>query len=291
MDFANNESVQDFYNSRHNLSYLDKWPEWKMERVCEIISSLDLPEVGEALDFGCGSGAFASLLKRALPKWAIHGCDVSNIAIEKAQDKYKDVTFFVYKGTLPSFDFIFTHHVLEHIELKTAKQFKSKYMLHILPCGNVGSWDTHICNLHKHGWKENGCVYFEEKEHLRRFTTEGVCSWFCDYYLEKEWYANQYFGAIELLFECHPKIIIQIYNPLNGKDLKSKLELTYHLLRFLFLFSLIIPNILSTPILKHFSKYVRRYFRRNAEKEWQRNNKNINGSEMYLYFKLRNSNL
>lgn len=78
-------SSRAFYESRYESNYMDSWPDWKKERIKELIKSFNLPSSGSALDFGCGTGVLTRVLKDTLPSWDIWGTDVSETAIEKAR--------------------------------------------------------------------------------------------------------------------------------------------------------------------------------------------------------------
>lgn len=72
---------------------------------------------GRALDAGCGSGHLLSRLAGA--GWEVHGCDVSRLALERANEFVEEAT--LHHGRLPeielpgsSFDLVTMMHVLEH---------------------------------------------------------------------------------------------------------------------------------------------------------------------------------
>ena len=107
-----------YYEKRYAQGYMEKFPVEMKRKIFEIIHDLKLPENGEALDFGCGNGRLTEVIKQVLPKWQVYGTDVSNVAIEKAEKSYPNCTFFVTgdkEFADKKFDFIFTHHVLEHV--------------------------------------------------------------------------------------------------------------------------------------------------------------------------------
>ena len=43
----------EFYEESYKKGYMDEWPSKKKQRLIEIIEGLQLPEKGDALDFGC----------------------------------------------------------------------------------------------------------------------------------------------------------------------------------------------------------------------------------------------
>src|SRR5262245_15363783 len=201
-----------FYQERYARGYMDEWPIEKRRRVFEVIRSLELPDEGEAIDFGCGNGVGTDVIKQALPpRWKVYGTDISDIAIENAKKRYPECIFFVTDNTEfrgQKFDFLFTHHVLEHVynlpqifDEINDRMKDTATMLHILPCGNEGSFEQTICLLRKDGVDvhlENR-FFFEDEGHLRRLTTNQL-SKLCgkkDFALAKEYYSNQYYGAID----------------------------------------------------------------------------------------------
>lgn len=200
-----------FYQERYGQGYMDEWPIEKRRRVSEVIRSLNLPDAGEALDFGCGTGVFTNVIKQTLPAgWKVYGTDISDIAIVNAKKRYPECAFFVADDEefmRKKFYFLFTHHVLEHVynlvqileEINV--RLKSKSMaLHILPCGNGNSFEHNISLLRKEGisLQLEGRFFFEDEGHVRRLTTEQLAK-LCagkGFTLFKEYYSNQYWGAI-----------------------------------------------------------------------------------------------
>ncbi len=293
-----------FYNDRYAKGYMEQWPADKKLRVFEVIKSISLPSKGEALDFGCGNGVFTALLKDALPGWKIYGCDISDEAIRNARDKNLDCKFFVnddplFKGR--KFDFIFSHHVLEHVSdiEETARQMNERVagggsMLHIFPCGNEGSFEWGICQLRKDGIsKERGSrFFFEDEGHLRRMNTDSCASLFkkFGFILRQEFYTNQYDGALNWITRSNPLVTLTMFNPLGGKNIKAKLRLSLFLLAFLSISALRLPHVISErfylplKILFWPSKQIDQYLIQRSNKEWERKKSQRNGSEMYLYF-------
>jgi len=297
--------------------YMSEWGDDKKKRIYELIKSLPLPESGDVIDFGCGAGVFTEVIRQALPNYNIYGTDFTQLAINKAKARYKNCTFIYSTDTrLKSmkFDFLFTHHVLEHVydlepvakEMIQLLKNKSS-MLHILPCGNVGSLEYNICSLHKNGIireKENA-FFFEDEGHVRRLTTMQVSELFSkyDFTLIKEYYSEQKYGAIKWITESNPLLIIKMLNPIYGKDIKSKTKL---FALFILLFSLAMarmPLILMNRIKKKrhesykqkflyaaclpfypLSNLVDNYLKSKAIEEWEKSNREPNGSEMYLFY-------
>src|SRR5690606_8008595 len=92
----------------------------------------------------------------ALPGWEICGTDLSDVAISIGRQRHKDISFFLFddlKEAGETFDFIFTHHVLEHVDdLDTVLDLIGRYLkpggsiLHVLPCGNAGSFEHNLAS-------------------------------------------------------------------------------------------------------------------------------------------------
>ena len=172
----------EFYEESYKRGYMDEWPLKKKQRVIEIIRGLQLPEKGDALDFGCGNGILTEIVRQVLPAWNVYGTDISITAIEHAKARYPDCCFFHLEDNHckdKKFDFLFTNHVLEHVyslqeTLKKIVDFlkPTSFMLHLLPCGNKGSFEYRICLLNREGInrKMGNRFFFEDHSHLRRLT-------------------------------------------------------------------------------------------------------------------------
>ena len=308
-----------FYQKRYAHGYMDEWPIKKKCRIFEVIRSYELPDTGEALDFGCGNGVFTDVIRQALPSgWKVYGTDISEIAIENAKKRYPECVFFVpddREFISKRFDFLFTHHVLEHVynlsqvlnEINDRMKYKST-ALHILPCGNEGSFEHSICLLRKDGINlqlENR-FFFEDEGHVRRLTTEDL-SKLCrekGFILNKEYYSNQYFGAINWITKSGPRFVRLVTDKYYAVDEKAKGKLTKLRYKLLFLLILRYPaTFVESRVRKRsikksdyiflipglflyvFTKPMDNYLNRKALKEWNKRKTERNGSEMYLFFK------
>lgn len=312
------EEAIDFYENRYEKGYMDEWPVEKKQRVFEILRSLPLPETGKALDYGCGNGVFTDLLKQALPKWEIFGSDISQNAINNAKVRFPECTFFVSDNDKKSemkFDFLFSHHVLEHVfDIEKAMDEINDYLkpqahlMHILPCGNEGSLEYNLCKLRTDGFNtamENR-FFFEDEGHVRRLTTEKITALVekHGFSLEKDFYSNQYHGAIKWISQSPVAFIRDFADPAKGVDAAAsttlhKLRKKFLLLSYLQLphalyadvksiknkkakhyavqLAYLIPSLLSYPIHKRINA--------RAREEWEINKQAKNGSEMYVFFK------
>ena len=84
----------EFYKERYEKGYIDEWPIEKKRKIFEVIQELQLPAIGEALDFGCGNGVLTEIIRQALPSWAIYGTDIIKKAVKNATIRYPNCTFF-----------------------------------------------------------------------------------------------------------------------------------------------------------------------------------------------------
>ena len=97
-DLYKEEEKEKFYDGRYakkgSFAYMDDWHEEKKQRIVNLIKELDLPERGDALDFGCGTGVLTEVIREALPNYQVYGMDLSHAAIDKAKERYKKCHFF-----------------------------------------------------------------------------------------------------------------------------------------------------------------------------------------------------
>lgn len=157
MNLTNENDAVNFYDDRYSKGYMDEWPAEKKQRVLDLVRGLNLPERGDAVDFGCGNGEFTGVLKRALPGWNVYGIDITSVAIDNAQKRHPDCLFYMLPMN-KKFDFLFSHHVLEHVDDidKTWHEIdrylkKEASSLHVLPCGNQESFEYNLCLLRNDG--------------------------------------------------------------------------------------------------------------------------------------------
>lgn len=306
-----------FYDDRYSQGYMDDWGFRKKQRIFEIIRELSLPDIGCALDFGCGNGVWAGIIKKALPSWEVFGTDISSKAISIAKGRHPHLHFFELsneRGFNGKFDFLFSHHVLEHVfdineTFDTINRLlkKSASMLHILPCGNTGSLEHKIALLAKNGIdKRNGRFFYEEPGHLRRLDTEqmNLLANRHGFHLCKAYYGYHYWETIEGTVGSSPKFTLEITSHKMAKDEQSKTELKrlrnmllpISILRFpavvfearkhwRFMGSRRLLENLILGILYPFSFPLNFYVKGRAEQEWNLRKNQENGSEMYLFYK------
>ena len=228
-----------FYEDRYARGYMQQWPKETKSRLVEIIQSLDLPPRGEALDFGCGTGVLTECIREALPNWRIFGADIGQAAVETARRRHRGITFFslgdpAFAGK--RFDFLFTHHVLEHVEnaAEAWRQMASlskarSAMLHILPCGNPGSLEHRLAVLHRNGIERGrqNRFFFEEPGHLRRLSTGQVSALAAreGFKLAEAYYRNHSWGGLEYLTTYGPRFCLRLTAPTQAANVLSACKL------------------------------------------------------------------
>lgn len=305
------------YESRYQEGYMESWDESKKNKIIEIVKTLNLSEEGSLLDFGSGNGVFTILLKSILPKWKVYGFEISQTALSNAKKSITNCTFFGeeeldnFKG---KFDFVFSHHVLEHVQnleesitLIISLLKEKANQLHILPCGNEGSFEHQICILKLNGIEtdKGNRFFFEESGHLRRVTTEEFSELEnkFNFKLENQFYSNQYWGAINWITKSSPSFTLKFtstHNAINKnaagklKSIRRKLlpltilQFPYskyseikskwnkNLKDYIKLILLFIPGI--------FSKSIFQFIEKKSIQEWHKKIHDKKGSEMFLYF-------
>lgn len=308
-----------FYENRYVGNYMDEWDNVKKNRIVELIKGMNLPDKGNLLDFGCGTGVFTILFKKILPKWNIYGCDVSKNAIDKAKQKKAQCYFFVQdlniiQDYINKFDFIYSHHVLEHVfNIEDTILMISNYckkganVFHILPCGNSDSFEHRICKLVKNGVDEvSGRFFYEDIGHLRRLRSSQLNIMHQEIKLEivKEWFALQYYGAFRWIIESGKPFINELTSLNNALDDCSRGKLKRIRIKMLRMHQGYMEskqmkniNIFSSKVLKDIFqnplKYIKKvykvwlytYYFKMSKIEWMMKKRKKNGSEMYLLYK------
>ena len=316
-DLHDKETSVEFYEDRYEQGYMEEWDDLKKNKVKEILLQLQLPANGKALDFGCGNGVFTRIIKDTFPGWQVFGVEISSIAVQNARKRIPDCTFFEasesdnYKN---QFDFLFSHHVIEHVpDINEIFEVINGYLkpqssqLHILPCGNKGSYEYEISILKKNGIdpKKENRFFYEEPGHLRRLTSDEFTAYEkrIGFDLKKEFYSNQEYGAINWITKSSPRFVKRLTDPndaLNNESLmkikklrKKLLPLTY--LQFPYSKFLEIKNKWRKKISDHtkliilflpamISKPFYSYWDKKAAEEWGRIKTQKTGSEMFLFF-------
>jgi len=317
-DLHDIDSAIEFYDHRYEEGYMEEWDNSKKEKVKEIIRSLNLPATGNALDFGCGNGVFTNILKQELPQWEVYGVEISPTAIQNAKSKFPNCNFFTIAEAdkySHYFDFLFSHHVIEHVQnleetfgIINTYLKPNSFQLHILPCGNEGSLEHKIARLKQKGIDPSleNRFFFEEPGHLRRMTSKEFANYETKigFKLANSFFTNQYEGAINWITKSSPRFVKKLTGDHDAisKDAENELQilrrkllpLTY--LQFPYSKYLLIKQKWHKKFSDHLmlaalylpSRISKKYyeeFEQKAQKEWEISKHNPNGSEMFLFFK------
>lgn len=308
-----------FYDERYSRGYMGAWPRETTARIAQVIRELPLPASGRAIDFGCGAGVLTDVLRQALPPgWSVTGTDISSAALRHARRRFPLCTFLDPHELEPerhSFDFLFTHHVLEHVHdfMAVTQQMDALLApqaaaLHILPCGNPGSLEHRVCLLRTDGIDaaRERRFFFEEEGHLRRLDTARLTERYRElgFELDREFYANQYHGAIDFITQQKPSYILGFTDSTTAVDADAARELNRmrRLLALLWISrfpaalverQLRLPHrtwrdvgflLLGLPLYP-FTKPMDILLKRRAAAEWQQRRTDPGGAEMFLFFR------
>ena len=316
IQFQDRKESVEFYEKRYSHGYMGHWSSFDKERLSGLIRSMNLPEQGSALDFGCGRGIFTQVIKKALPGWKIFGCDISSEAIESAKKNSPGINFFVlgdkdYSGL--KVDFIHSHHVLEHTfdEIITAGEMASFagnhcFMLHSLPCNHEGSLEYKLAHWTKNGFDApTGKFFFEDTAHIRRMNSMQAAALFTPFgfRLARENYSNQFWGAIKWIAESNFGTVWKIANPMRANSFSSFISLAiwrewfllcwfcfftayafrptdhgkyYYLKKFIQVICFLLFFWLAIPVTM--------FVTAKARKEWELNKDAKSGTDMFLFF-------
>jgi len=288
------DQAKEFYDDRYLKGYMSEWPAAKKQRVAELVRSLPLPKTGKVLDYGCGAGVFTEVLKASLPNWTVCGVELSDVALELARQRVKNCRFLTaaeIAGEAP-FDLIFTHHVLEHVgSLHDVFEDMSRlsaprgYMLHILPCGNAGSFEQRLASSRRNGIRtaDGGQFYFEDPGHLRRVTSAELAAELepFGFRLRASWFANQFWGSLDWITDLNRSFVWTVVNPSEAASVGARLRMSWWAVWMMALQAArhppgAFPKFLAGP--------ADNFLRARALAEWRTRQHDPAASEMYLLF-------
>lgn len=235
-DLLDTENASEFYDDRYSRDYMRDWPRRTKRRLHQVVRDLaehtPLPSKGRALDFGCGRGVLTEVLRDALPGWDIFGTDLSDVALGMARSRVRGCTFV--NGDDPAlfekpFDFVFSHHVLEHVSaLQPAFTAFSQWvrpggaMLHVLPCGNAGSLEHSVAFACRDGIDPllGNRFFYEDPGHVRRLTSGELNEELSAYGFTPllTQFNNHYHGAIEWMTAGNIGFLVDILNPSRAQS-------------------------------------------------------------------------
>lgn len=218
-----------YYDDRYRAGYMEKWDEVKVSIIRTILRKTKMVETATIIDYGCGSGFFTRIIKEEFPKGRVIGVDISSNALRIAKSRSNNIEYYLLNNIndyvkTSSCNFIFSHHVLEHVyDLEnTASSMQQLlapggFMLHVLPCANPGSFEYKINKMYndKIAYKKEDRFFFEDPSHLRRLSTRDMVKLFAkqDVSLLEEYYTNQYWGSLKWITETTPAAIKNIFAP------------------------------------------------------------------------------
>ncbi|MCC6990456.1 MAG: class I SAM-dependent methyltransferase [Acidobacteria bacterium] len=308
-----------FYEDRYAKGYMAEWPRAKKQRVFEFVRSLDLPPTGRALDFGCGNGVFTDVVRQALgPGWTIVGSEISHVAIENARRRFPECQFMHGEDAALAaepFDFFFTHHVLEHVyDLPEVLDQLDRLLkpaargVHIMPCGNEGSYLHGLALLRTDGINPAmGNRFFDDEEgHVRRLRTDDLAAEYrrLGYDLAAERYCGRMWGFYDWLTELGPERVRETLDPSFAVDDAARRRLTKLRRRSMVLwflrhqapmveeklakanrslrdYALLLLGLPFYPI----SKPIDTWIRRAPERDWAEYGSDRRAGEMFLAFR------
>lgn len=312
--FSDLQESKKFYESRYSDGYMGYWSDFEKNRMKELIRELKLPASGKALDYGCGRGIFTGLIRDCLPGWEIYGCDISAEAVRFATATQSGMQFSVIgDGSLSGikFDFIHTHHVLEHvfnleetIENLCSLSATSCAMIHTVPCCQPGSLEYKISAMREGGiHPTSGKFFFEDEAHLRRLTEEQAIGLFRPFGFKKEksYFANRLHGAYLWMAESTLGLVKNFTDPGPVKQPDNKRYVRALRKRMLFNWFCVYvagayrqgdrgPNWMLKKVLRMIAFLflfwlvipVERQLRRAAIAEWDQEREVPKGSELFL---------
>lgn len=317
-DLYDAETAVRYYEQRYAQGYMDEWPIAKKQRVFDLVRLLDLPASGRALDFGCGNGVFTDVVRQALgPAWEVVGSEISTVALDNARQRFPQCRFV--RGDDPAlhakpFDFFFSHHVLEHVsDLGEALSLLDALMapraagLHILPCGNEGSYQHELTRLRSDGIDPGigNRFFMDEEGHVRRLRTRDLVGEYDrrGYRLTMDRYCAHRQGFMHWITDLGPERVLETLDPTKAVDGRARRRLQTLRLGYLALWFLRhqAPMVeeklrkrrrsLRDYVLLAFgspwyliSKPIDTYLRGADTREWASLSRDARAGEMYLVF-------
>ncbi len=311
------------YDSRYQSDYMDSdtFSVWTQQglaafRVRQTLEQIDSkPET--ILDYGTGQGKWIPLLQEMYPDAKITGIDISEVAIDKAKNKYPSCNFYSFDGEKSpfddnTFDLIFSFHVLEHVlDIEStlddiARILKPQgYACIIFPCGNRKSFEEKIVSSLEGGIIKSDTgesIFFHEKNdgHLRRMRSGETIKLFEERGIKifSEAYSGQFFSSIDWIVRgTGPWYINRLLKTLTPTGPVSKVRLSvihiflFYLNRFINLKNLDIKkprNPVKQSIvilLKKSALFTDQAIVNLALWEWRHHRHKKNGTVQYLIFK------
>ena len=282
----------------------------------DFIRALDLPPAGRALDFGCGKGPFTQVLRDALPDWEVCGADISRVALSDAALRCPKLQFLhldLVESKGETFDFLLTHHVLEHVQDLADTWGRmdrllepAGAMLHILPCGHAGSLEHRLAGLGRSAEaRPDAPFYYEDPNHLRRCRERDITAVAEQFgmRLARARYKDHFWGGLRNGTDNGVKHARWITKLSHARDIPAALKLIGWRAALTALAALrLMPqrtvrrilggdrstrslaNLLWAAPLYPLGRALDETIRRLAEAEWHARGTDRSGAEMYLFY-------
>jgi SAM-dependent methyltransferase len=322
---VNHDALREFYNTKHAGGYMSnaRYARWSHSgpQLLRIRETLRYVPRGPSavLDYGCGGGAWTSVLSTYFPQAQVYGIDIAEVAIETARSNFPRQTFCAFDGVkapFPSdfFDMVFSYHVLEHvvsIEESIADicrlLTRGGYACIVLPCGNDGSFEDWAMRRMRGGIQltsEGRKVHFYEPAigHLRRMRSDETIRLFEHHgvAVKHAFYSNQFIGWVDWLVRGHDHATIDSMFEIckaTSRLAKAQLLAVQKSLRVLNRISgwssidlrkkRTLPKAVLARVAKAGALGVERSLMRLAICEWQVLKRRQNGSEQLLILRKR----
>lgn len=259
-------SIKEFYDKRYEGKYLDNPKGLELYKVKCVLNEIPINS-RHILDYGCGKGRWTDLLLYTFPNAKIHGIYISTNAIEHTRKNFPQHNFLAFDGEVApfendTFDLIFSYHVFEHVYdiKKTIADIsrllkKDGYLCIIFPCSNENSFEQRIVSLVQEGQEksndERKRFFYEDPGHYGRMKSEEVIKSFAHYNIGiyKEFYANQFWGAVDWIGKSGKVLIREIFNNGRGINLLAGLKLSFF--RWVFYILTIFCMVSSFGVMKY----------------------------------------
>lgn len=245
------------YDQRYSNNYMDTdaYSTWghgdlRTRQVCETLRAV-CSSPRSILDYGCGVGAWLGVLAHEFPDARLYGIDISDVAIDKARERYSNYHLRSFDGsTMPfsdeQFDLVFSYHVLEHVDdIEISIQDIARVIrpggnaVIIFPCGNPGSFLDRTMNLVRDSRlpATNGrtVLFFETADgHVRRMTSADTVQLFRrnGMVVTTQFFSGQFFGTVDWLCRgTGPAYINRVFGgrPAKGPLAGMRLDVTRRL--------------------------------------------------------------
>jgi trans-aconitate methyltransferase len=101
---VNHDALREFYNTKHAGGYMSnaRYARWSHSgpQLLRIRETLRYVPRGPSavLDYGCGGGAWTSVLSTYFPQAQVYGIDIAEVAIETARSNFPRQTFCAFDG-------------------------------------------------------------------------------------------------------------------------------------------------------------------------------------------------